>query len=117
MDFLLAADTVASTASEATPQAAPGFGDLIPMFVIFAVMIGGWYLIILRPQRKRDKELKAKIDSMAVGDKILTIGGIIGTVANLREDEVTITTSVANTMMTFKKTAISTVTKKETGSD
>ena len=53
------------------------------------------------------------MDQMTVGDKIVTIGGVVGTVANIREEEVTITTSVANTMITFRKTAISSVTKRE----
>jgi preprotein translocase subunit YajC len=46
---------------------------------------------------------------MRPGDNVMTIGGIVGRVANITGDEVTIYTSVANTMMTFKKNAISTV--------
>lgn len=99
-----------TTAGEA---AAPNYSDLIMMALMIAAVIAVFYFVTLRPQRKREKELKAQMDQMTVGDKIVTIGGVVGTVANIREEEVTITTSVANTMITFRKTAISSVTKRE----
>jgi preprotein translocase subunit YajC len=48
---------------------------------------------------------------MVVGDNVVTIGGIVGRVVNLKDDEVTISTSVANTLITFKKSSINTVIK------
>lgn len=78
---------------------------LLPMILIFAVM----YFLMIRPQKKREKALREKINAMQVGDTVLTIGGIVGKVMNIANDEVTISTSVANTMLTFKKTAIGTV--------
>ena len=81
-------------------------GILIVMFVVF-------YFILIRPQRKRDKELKKEMENLAVGDKVVTIGGLVGFVANIKDDEITISTSVANTLITFKKSAISTVVKRD----
>ena len=46
---------------------------------------------------------------MKPGDKVMSIGGIVGRIANISGDEVTIYSGVANTMLTFKKSAISTV--------
>ena len=69
------------------------------------------YFLMIRPQKKKEKELRQQIDAMRVGDTVMTIGGVIGRVVNILGDEVTIVTSVANTMITFKKSAISTVTR------
>jgi preprotein translocase subunit YajC len=48
---------------------------------------------------------------MVVGDNVVTIGGVAGRVVNIKDDEVTISTSVANTLVTFKKSAVNTVVK------
>ena len=50
---------------------------------------------------------------MRVGDQVVTIGGLVGKVANIRDDEVTIMTSAANTLVTFKKSAISTIVSRD----
>ncbi|MBR5057065.1 MAG: preprotein translocase subunit YajC, partial [Clostridiales bacterium] len=72
-----------------------------------------WYFLALRPQRKKEKELKAKIEKMRVGDQVITIGGLVGKVANIRDDEVTIMTSAANTLVTFKKNAVNTIISRD----
>ena len=82
------------------------FGILIVMFVIM-------YLILIRPQRKKDKELKEQMSKLSVGDRVVTIGGLVGFVANIKDDQVTISTSAANTLVTFTKSAINSVVKRE----
>ena len=72
-------------------QAAQGgilenYGTIIMIVLIFAVM---WFFMI-RPQRKQQKELQNFRDSLAKGDKVVTIGGIYGTVAEIKEDSVLI---------------------------
>ncbi len=81
-------------------------GILIVMFVVF-------YFILIRPQRKRDKELKKEMETLAVGDKVVTIGGLVGFVANIKDDEITISTSAANSLVTYTKSAIQTVVKRD----
>lgn len=81
-------------------------GLLILMFVVF-------YFILIRPQKKKDKELKEQMSKLAVGDKVITIGGLVGFVANIKDDQVTISTSAANTLVTFTKSAIQTVIKRD----
>lgn len=107
--FLAVTDPASATSGGTTGS----LTDMLPMLLMLGVVMLVMYFITIRPQRKREKELKAQVDKMVVGDKIVTIGGIVGTIANIRDDEVTITTSVANTMITFRKTAISTVTKRD----
>lgn len=81
-------------------------GLLLVMFVVF-------YFILIRPQRKKDKELKEQMNKLAVGDRVVTIGGLVGFVANIKDDQVTISTSAANTLVTFTKSAIQSVVKRE----
>lgn len=80
-------------------------GMLAPLALMFVVM----YFLMIRPQKNKEKKLREQINAMKIGDNIMTIGGIIGRVASMTDDEVTIYTSVANTMMTFKKSAVSTI--------
>ena len=49
---------------------------LVVMFVVF-------YFILIRPQKKKDKELKEQMDKLQVGDRVVTIGGLVGFVANM----------------------------------
>ena len=56
---------------------------LVLMFVVF-------YFILIRPQKKKDKELKEQMSKLAVGDKVITIGGLVGFVANIKDDQITI---------------------------
>lgn len=83
--------------------------SLLPMILIFGVM----YLLMVRPRKKEEQKMREKIDTMRVGDSVVTIGGIVGKIMNISNDEVTIASSVANTMMTFKKQAISNVIQSE----
>ncbi|MBO4687373.1 MAG: preprotein translocase subunit YajC [Clostridiales bacterium] len=97
---------------DATANGADGSSMLI-MVAVFAVFFILWYVIALRPQRKKEKELQEKISKMRVGDQVVTIGGLVGKVANIRDDEVTIMTSAANTLVTFKKSAVSTIISRD----
>ena len=74
--------------------------------VLFGLVL---YFAVIRPQKKREKELKEQMSKLRVGDTVITIGGLIGRVANIKDDEVTISTSLANTLVTFQKAAIQTV--------
>ena len=91
---------------------AQGQGEMvsaIPSVVLLLLFIPVFYLIVVRPQKKREKELKDQMSKMSIGDKIITIGGVIGVLAHISDDEVTIYTSAANTPVTFQKAAIQTV--------
>ncbi len=85
--------------------------NLLTLVLPLVVMFGLMYLIIIRPQKRKEKDLKKQVEAMAVGDQAVTIGGLIGKVVNIKDDEITLSTSVANTLVTFKKSAINTVIK------
>jgi len=61
----------------------PTWGFLIAMFAIF-------YFLIIRPQQKRSKEHKTMLQALSKGDKVVTTGGILGTIVGVREDVVTL---------------------------
>jgi preprotein translocase subunit YajC len=70
------------------------------------------YFLIIRPQRKKDKDTKDMISSVAKGDKVVTIGGIHGTVVAVREKSIVVKVD-DNTRIEFTKGAISTVVSKK----
>ena len=64
------------------------------------------YFIILRPQKKREKEEQKMRNNMRVGDEITTIGGICGRVVTIRDDSLVIETGADRNKMTIKKWAV-----------
>lgn len=94
-----------------TGTPATGIESIAGLVVPLVLMFGLMYLFLIRPQKKKEKKLRDQISAMIVGDNIVTIGGVVGRIVNLKDDEVTISTSVANTLITFKKSAINTVVK------
>ena len=58
------------------------------MWVMLALIFGVMWFFMIRPQRKQQKELQNFRDSLAKGDKVVTIGGIFGTIAEVKEDSV-----------------------------
>ncbi len=64
----------------------PALMQLIP-FIAVAVI---FYFLLIRPQQKQMKETKQMLDALKAGDKVITRGGLIGTISSVREDEVEI---------------------------
>lgn len=97
-----------NAAEGATNTAQGGVGgllSLLPIVLIFVVM----YFLMIRPQKKQEKEAQNMRDNLAVGDEITTIGGIIGEIVSIKEETVTIETSKAGTKIRFLKSAIRSV--------
>ena len=82
-----------------------GGGGTIIMLV---VMVAVFYFMLIRPENKRKKEAEQMRSSVKVGDEITTIGGIVGTVVNVKDDKIVIETSVDQVRVEFTKWAIST---------
>ncbi|MBI3951089.1 MAG: preprotein translocase subunit YajC [Acidobacteria bacterium] len=60
--------------------------QLIPLLLIFAI----FYVLIILPERRRRKKLQQLINNLKVGDKIVTSGGVYGTILSLRDERLTI---------------------------
>lgn len=80
-------------------------GMIIYMLAFFGLM----YFLIIRPQKKKNQQLSSMRDGVKVGDVVVTIGGVVGTVRTLKEDEFVLEVGAARTKLTFKKWAISTI--------
>ena len=86
-------------------EAGTGMGSTIIMMV---VMIGVFYFMLIRPENKRKKEAEQMRNSLKTGDKITTIGGIMGTVVSIKDDKFVIETSADQVRIEFAKWALST---------
>ncbi|HIT85600.1 MAG TPA: preprotein translocase subunit YajC [Candidatus Ornithomonoglobus intestinigallinarum] len=78
------------------PEVSPvmqGVVTFLPLIAIIALM----YFMMIRPQRKREKETKAMINALKVGDKVVTIGGIVGKVSRIKDDTVILETGNVGT--------------------
>lgn len=89
-----------------------GAGSMVTTLVTFVLIILIFYFLIIRPQKKRDKESKAMIEAMKKGDKVVTIGGIHGTVVTVKDATVIIKVD-DSARLEFSKSAISTVTSRD----
>lgn len=87
--------------------------SMLPNFILFGVLAVVFIFAVVLPQKKRDREQKEKLNNMKIGDTIITIGGIVGILAKISDDEVTIYSSTANTPITFQKAAIQTVISRD----
>jgi len=80
-------------------------------WIYIAVFVGIFYFTLILPQRRRQKRQRALIESLNVGDKVITIGGIFGTVKRLLEDKVLITVSPKVDIEFTKNSVIRKMTK------
>lgn len=82
--------------------------DIISTVLMFAVMIGIFYFLLIRPENKKKKAMAQMRESLSVGDQITTIGGIVGIICAVKEDTIVIETSADRVRVEFAKWAVST---------
>ena len=112
------ASTAASTAADATSTAAAGaeaaaevnpvaalLTTFLPMVLIFVV----FYFFLIRPQRKKDKQVKEMLNNLKAGDRVCTIGGIYGTIVGIKDDTVTLSVGRDNLSMVVARWGIRSV--------
>lgn len=87
-----------------TPEMA---GSSMSMIIMMVVMLAVFYFILIRPENKRKKEAEQMRSSIKVGDRITTIGGIVGTVVNVKDDKVVLETGLDRVRIEFNKWAVS----------
>lgn len=107
--ILLAQDTAAAAPADGQASPALDLQRLLPLFVITGIL---FYFIVLRPQRKKDQEVREKVNSMKENDRVVTIGGIHGVVTNVQRDleRVTIRVDESNgTKIKFNMSAVARV--------
>ncbi|MBQ9532196.1 MAG: preprotein translocase subunit YajC [Eubacterium sp.] len=82
--------------------------------ILMVVLVGVMYFLMIRPQKKRQKEEQEMRSSLEIGDDIITIGGIVGKVVTIREEDIVIETGSDRNKMKVMRWAINTnLTKTE----
>jgi preprotein translocase subunit YajC len=100
----------------ATGDQAAGGAAIIQLLWPFVLMFVIFYFLLLRPQQKRQKQRNAMLQSLKRGDKVVTIGGLHGTIMEITEDTVVLRVNDV-TKMTFDRTAISSVTSSSSAEE
>jgi preprotein translocase subunit YajC len=86
-------------------QAAPGGGTNWQLMITMGLMIVVFYFFLIRPQQKKAKDQKKFVESLKVGDKVVTIGGAHGKIAEVDGD--TFVIAVESGRIRFSKSAVS----------
>jgi len=94
----------ASSATDTTQ--AGGFLSILTMIVPLGLMVLIFWFLIIRPEKKRTKEMQNMLDSLQVADEVVTNGGIIGRVLSVQKDTVLIETGSDRTKIRVVKSAI-----------
>ncbi len=95
----------------ADAPAGGGLTILLPLLLIPVL-----YLLMIRPQQKRQKQWQSMLSSIKTGDRVTTAGGIRGTIISIKDDSIIIRVAPDNLKMEVAKTAIASVTTQETSS-
>jgi preprotein translocase subunit YajC len=83
-------------------------GGLLPMLLIIAV----FYVLLIRPQQKRQKDLQQTISQLKSGDRVVTTGGIIGTITTVRDTSFLIR-SADKTILEIARSAVAGIEEEE----
>ena len=80
-------------------------GTLFPLIIMFVLM----YFLMIRPEKKRKKKEKEMLDALKRGDRICTIGGIYGTIMDIKDDTITLAVGRDNMSMVITRWAVRSV--------
>jgi preprotein translocase subunit YajC len=86
-----------------------GISNFFGSYGLLIVLMVAMFAIMIIPQRRRDKKVKAMLASLKVGTRVRTIGGIYGTIANIKDDTVVLTVGPDKVKLVFARGAISQV--------
>ena len=98
-------------AAASTTNTGSSLGNILTLLMIPLLLVI-MYFVMIRPQRKQEKEAANMRNSLSVGDEITTIGGIIGRVVNVMEDTFVLETTKERTRIRFERTAIKRIDRK-----
>lgn len=104
MEFINAFNLMVMTASEST-AAAPEY-NWTGFWIMTIAFIAIFYFILIRPQKKKEKETQQMRDSIQIGDEITTIGGIVGIVVKKAQDTLVIETGSDRSKIRVKLWAV-----------
>jgi preprotein translocase subunit YajC len=89
-----------------------GGGNILTLILPWVLIFGVFYVLIILPQRRRQRELQETISNLKAGDRIVTTGGIIGTVQSVRETSL-IMRSADKSMLEIARSAVAGLQQEE----
>jgi preprotein translocase subunit YajC len=101
--------TLVSWAAAPAPGAAGGLGMLLPILLFIPLL----YLLMIRPQQKKQKQWQQMLTSIKAGDRVTTAGGIRGIILSIKDDSIIIRVAPDNLKLEVAKTAIASVTTQD----
>lgn len=94
-------------------QAAGAQGGGLQMIIMMAVLFAIMYFFMIRPQQKKQKELQKMRDALKVGDRVVTSGGLHGTVSSINEEQrLVVINADKGVNLTFSKDAVTPIIEK-----
>lgn len=85
---------------------------MLSIIIVYAVILGGFWFLLMRPQKKEQKRIKLMLSELEVGDTVLTTSGFYGVVIDVQEDDVVVEFgNNKNCRIPMQKAAISQVEK------
>ena len=96
--------TMISSAAETPNTANPA--SMLTMLIPLALIVVFFYFFIIRPEKKRTKEMQSMLENIQVADEIITNGGIIGRVVSVKVDTILIETGSDRTKIRILKSAV-----------
>lgn len=101
---MIALTMISSTATGTTGTA--NAASMLTMLIPLALIVVFFYFFIIRPEKKRTKEMQSMLENIQVADEIITNGGIIGRVVSVKEDTILIETGSDRTKIRILKSAV-----------
>jgi preprotein translocase subunit YajC len=93
--------------------AANGISMLLPILLLIPL----FYLLLIRPQQKKQKQWQQMLSGIKTGDRVTTAGGIRGTIMSIKDDSIVIRVPPDNLKLEVSKSAIASVTTQEGASN
>lgn len=94
-------------------QSGSGSGGIVGLLFPLVLIIGVFYFFIYRPQQKREQEHQEMVDNLEQGDKIVTVGGIHGTIQTIDDDSILAQVDSKGTRLRFDKDSIASLANDE----
>lgn len=94
-------------------QSGGGGGGLVGLLLPLVLIIGVFYFFIYRPQQKREEEHQEMVNNLEQGDKIITVGGVHGTVQKIDDDSILAQVDSKGTKLRFNKDAVANLANDE----
>lgn len=86
--------------------------DILGSLLMFAIMFGIMYFLLIRPQKKQQQKVQDMLDNLGLGDSVVTIGGLHGIIDEINEEAKTIVLDCEGIYLTFERRSVSRISAK-----